>query len=154
MQEIGSLTSWAKHGVQVPFSEFVQRIRGNDVAAVAVDDRRVSFAVRGGSSLLGLLPRGADERTKLTFRTVRPADFNMPYDTMLRHKVEFAATDRRGNRLFTVMVRSSKDLLPLLVLHNGVGKTILRFLSERGSKLTCACSNLKQLILATPLLNS
>ena len=37
---------------QVNFSEFMRRVRRNEVAAVVVDDRRLTFAARPGSSLL------------------------------------------------------------------------------------------------------
>lgn len=46
---------------QVNFSEFMRRVRRNEVAAVVVDDRRLTFAARPGSSLL---PCATNQRTR------------------------------------------------------------------------------------------
>ena len=52
--------------------------------------------------------RAADEGAKdvrVNFRTVRPADYSTPYETLLKNQVHFAAVDKGNNRLLNVMVR-------------------------------------------------
>lgn len=41
----------------------------------------------------------------MNFRTVRPADYSTPYETLLKNQVHFAAVDKGNNRLLNVMVR-------------------------------------------------
>ena len=43
----------------------------------------------------------------MNFRTVRPADYSTPYETLLKNQVHFAAVDKGNNRLLNVMVRPS-----------------------------------------------
>ena len=52
--------------------------------------------------------RAADEGAKdvrVNFRTVRPADYSTPYETLLKNQVHFAAVDKGSNRLLNLMVR-------------------------------------------------
>ena len=52
-----------------------------------------------------MLPKGVDaSNAQYVFRTVRPADYSTPYDTMLKHGVQFTAVERQQNLLITVAV--------------------------------------------------
>ncbi len=51
------------------------------------------------------LPKGTDGvNAQYVFRTVRPADYSTPYDTMLKHGVQFTAVERQQNMFITVTV--------------------------------------------------
>ena len=68
---------------------------------------------RPRSVLLGLtlvLRRGREAAegardVRVNFRTVRPADYGTPYDTLLKNQVHFAAVDKGQNRLLNIMAR-------------------------------------------------
>ncbi len=67
--------------------------------------RRFAYRIRP-ASLKKALPKGADSsNAQYVFRTVRPADYNTPYDTMLKHGVQFTAVERQQNLFITVAVR-------------------------------------------------
>ena len=67
--------------------------------------RRFAYRIRPGSHKK-LLPKGADtSNAQYVFRTVRPADYSTPYDTMLKHGVQFTAVERQQNLFITVAVR-------------------------------------------------
>lgn len=54
--------------------------------------------------------RAADAGAKdvrVNFRTVRPADYSTPYETLLKNQVHFAAVDKGNNRLLNILVRPS-----------------------------------------------
>ncbi len=40
----------------------------------------------------------------IVFRTVRPADYSTPYDTMLKNGVQFTAVEKQQSILFTFAV--------------------------------------------------
>ena len=74
--------------------------------------RAFAYRIRPGS-LKKQLPKGADtSEAQYVFRTVRPADFSTPYDTLLKHNVQFTAVDRQQKLFITVAVRAcTPDLL-------------------------------------------
>lgn len=68
--------------------------------------RRFAYRVRPGSHKK-VLPKGADaSNAQYVFRTARPADYSTPYDTMLKHGVQFTAVERQQNLFITVAVRA------------------------------------------------
>lgn len=89
--------------VNVPFSEFVSRVKSNDVEAVQMDGPDLTFSLRNNSKILKDMPEGG-EAVKLTYTTVRPLDYPTPYDTLEQHGVKFTAVEKRGNTLITIMV--------------------------------------------------
>ncbi|CAL5228503.1 g11652 [Coccomyxa viridis] len=116
--------------IEVPFSVFVQAVRSNDVLAVAIDDRRFAYRIRPGSHKK-LLPKGADtSNAQYVFRTVRPADYSTPYDTMLKHGVQFTAVERQQNLFITVamyvvavgMILGAMNRLPIKLPRRGPGR--------------------------------
>ena len=67
--------------------------------------RRFAYRIRPGSHKK-VLPKGADtSNAQYVFRTVRPADYSTPYDTMLKHGVQFTAVERQQSMFITVAVR-------------------------------------------------
>ncbi len=48
---------------------------------------------------------GARAPANIVFRTIRPADYSTPYDTMLRNRVQFTAVEKSQNIFFTIGVR-------------------------------------------------
>lgn len=52
----------------------------------------------------------------IVFRTVRPADYSTPYDTMLKNGVQFTAVEKQQSILFTFAVSTSSKSPYALVL--------------------------------------
>ena len=90
----------------VPFSEFVSRVKSNEVDGVQMDGYDMTFTVRPTSKLMKDLPKGS-ENVKLMYRTVRPTDYPTPYDTLEQHGVKFSSLEKRGSLIVTVMVRQA-----------------------------------------------
>ncbi|GBF89670.1 ATP-dependent zinc metalloprotease FTSH, chloroplastic-like [Raphidocelis subcapitata] len=115
--------------LQVPFSEFVRRVRANDVASVSVDGLDINFALKPGSSLLRDPPAGA-EATRVSFSTVRPPDYSLPYSVLESNGVSFGAVDKRGNwmlsllvyGLYAVLFLSALNRLPIKLPAKGTGR--------------------------------
>ena len=89
--------------VHVPFSEFVARVKANDVEAVQMDGAEMTFTLRPTSKTLREMPEGSDS-VRLTYTTTRPADYPTPYDALEQHSVRFSAVEKRGNAFVTVVV--------------------------------------------------
>ena len=96
--------------VQVPFSEFVRRVKKDEIHTVYLDGLHVNFGLRPSSSALANLPEGS-EKARITFATVRPGDYSVPYDILEANGVQFSAIDKRNNKLLTVMVSHSRTLM-------------------------------------------
>jgi len=115
--------------VQLPFSEFVQRVKQNEVSSVSIDGPQVNFSLKPSSTLLqgpshrpksqassasptstsssvSASNSAQNEAARLSFYTIRPADYPVPYSTLEQHKVVFKAAEQKGNRLVTIMVYS------------------------------------------------
>jgi len=127
--------------VQVPFSEFVRRIKQDEVQSVSVDGLQLNFALRPTSPLLAARPEGSDA-AKITFYTVRPADYGVPYEILESHGVTFSAVDRKSNRLMSILVYalyvglllSALNRLPIkLPNQKGTGRKHKGGSSESGS---------------------
>lgn len=53
------------------------------------------------------LPAGPSDvvrNANIVFRTVRPADYSTPYDTMLKNGVQFTALEKQQSIFYTVAV--------------------------------------------------
>lgn len=94
--------------ITVPFSDFISKVKSNDVDGVQMDGHDMTFTLRPTSKLMKDLPETKEE-VKLTYRTVRPADYPTPYETLEQHNVKFSSSEKRGSLLITVMVRSFKN---------------------------------------------
>ena len=71
--------------------------------------RRFAYRVRPGS-LKKVLPKGLDaSKAQYVFRAVRPADYSTPYDTMLKHGVQFTAVERQQSMFITVAVSAMRN---------------------------------------------
>lgn len=101
--------------VPVAFSEFIRRVKNDDVRSVFSDGASLSFTVKPTSSLLAGLP-DTGAAVDVTFSTTRPADYSIPYATMEANGVEFGAVGRRDGRFTTVMVRRIAALFVVLCL--------------------------------------
>eukprot|EP00884_Botryococcus_braunii_P002352 jgi/Botrbrau1/12117/Bobra.0186s0035.1 len=116
------------HTWEVPFSEFIQRIRTNEVSAVAIDDRRFTFTVKKGSDLLQRVPESSGQSAR--FSTLKPADYPTPYEQMLTNSVQFSAMDKRHGAFFSIVVYglyiglllSALNRLPLKLPQRGAGR--------------------------------
>jgi len=91
--------------VQVPFSEFIQQTDSDHVSAVTVDNRSVKYTLRPDAPAFRNIPQ-KDEGVNVAFQTTRPADYAMPYGTLVKQGVQFAAVDSRNSPILTVMVGS------------------------------------------------
>lgn len=57
--------------------------------------------------LMRSLPAGPSDvvrNANIVFRTVRPADYSTPYDTMLKNGVQFTALEKQQSIFYTVAV--------------------------------------------------
>ncbi len=90
--------------IQVPFSEFIQQTDSDHVSAVTVDNRSVKYTLRPDAPAFRNIPQ-KDEAVNVAFQTTRPADYAMPYETLVKQGVQFAAVDNRNSPILTVMVR-------------------------------------------------
>jgi hypothetical protein len=128
--------------VPVPFSEFVRRVKENDVRTVTMDGLQVNYALRATSPLLANPPQGVDA-TKLTFSTTRPADYAVPYDQLEKHNVMFSAVAKSGTNFSTMLVYalyaglllSAFGKMPLKLPSKGAGR---RHKSGEESSITFA----------------
>jgi hypothetical protein len=91
--------------IQVPFSEFVRHVKNNDVQTVSIDGLGINFGLRPGSLKLKSPSDTPEQKTQVTFSTVRPADYNVPYTLLESNGVQFSAVDKRSNRFLTILVR-------------------------------------------------
>jgi len=89
--------------VQVPFSEFIQQTDSDHVSAVTVDNRSVKYTLRPDAPAFRNIPQ-KDEAVNVAFQTTRPADYAMPYETLVKQGVQFAAVDSRNSPMLTVLV--------------------------------------------------
>eukprot|EP00878_Enallax_costatus_P018327 GHUV01019288.1.p1 GENE.GHUV01019288.1~~GHUV01019288.1.p1 ORF type:complete len:345 (+),score=69.17 GHUV01019288.1:331-1365(+) len=89
--------------VTVPFSEFIKRVRHDDVQTVAMDGMHISFSLKPSSITLPDT-LGSSDASRVMFTTVRPADYSVPYSVMEKNSVAFSAVDKRSNKFLTVMV--------------------------------------------------
>jgi hypothetical protein len=115
--------------VPVPFSEFVRRVKENDVRTVTMEGLTINYALRTTSPLLANPPQGVDA-TKLTFSTIRPADYAVPYDLLEKHNVMFSAVAKSGTNFSTLLVYalyaglllSAFGKMPLRLPSKGAGR--------------------------------
>ncbi|KAI3426962.1 hypothetical protein D9Q98_006906 [Chlorella vulgaris] len=109
--------------VQVPFSDFVNQVKKNEVNRVIVDSsaNNLVYSLRPSSATLKKIPKSLD-RQKLAFHTTRPSDYPTPYDLLLRNNVQFSAVEKRGSRLTTLMTYAFTGLLVMAVVSKLSGK--------------------------------
>ncbi|CAL8466132.1 g5668 [Coccomyxa elongata] len=123
----------ANVSIEVPFSTFVQNVRSNEVLAVAVEDRRFAYKLRPKGKIMRGLPAGPNDvvrNANIVFRTVRPADYSTPYDTMLKNGVQFTAVEKQQSILFTFAVYGlyiglllgALNRLPIKLPRKGAGR--------------------------------
>eukprot|EP00240_Pyramimonas_obovata_P002643 CAMPEP_0118928456 /NCGR_PEP_ID=MMETSP1169-20130426/5702_1 /TAXON_ID=36882 /ORGANISM="Pyramimonas obovata, Strain CCMP722" /LENGTH=708 /DNA_ID=CAMNT_0006870431 /DNA_START=628 /DNA_END=2754 /DNA_ORIENTATION=- len=91
--------------IQVSYSDFIRKVKANEVADVMIDSAHISWQphprLPKGRSATD--PPGEEVITEL--RTVRPADMATPYDQLQANNVNFGAPDRRSaNRLVSLML--------------------------------------------------
>ncbi len=60
------------------------------------------------------MPEGGRD-ARVSFRTVRPADYATPYEALLKNQVAFAAVDKGQNRLLNTMARPARDRARLIL---------------------------------------
>ena len=92
--------------VQVPFSTFVHQTNGRQVSAVTVDGTTLKYTLRDNADLLQNLPESA-QSAKIAFQTVRPADYAMPYEQLMKHGTQFAAAESKNSWILTSMVSTN-----------------------------------------------
>ncbi|KAK4741757.1 hypothetical protein SAY87_025345 [Trapa incisa] len=96
--------------INVPYSEFLSRINGNQVKKVEIDGVHIMFKLKpklgikvgeAVSSTSGLqdsesLLRSASTTRRVIYTTTRPSDIKTPYEKMLENQVEFGSPDKRS----------------------------------------------------------
>lgn len=115
--------------VQVAFSEFVRKVKSDEVHSVAFDGLHITYTLKPTSPLVPTPPEGSKE-AKVSFSTVRPADYNIPYEVLETNQVQFSALDRRGNKFMTILVYAlyigllltALNRLPIKLPQKGTGR--------------------------------
>lgn len=115
--------------VSVPFSEFIQQTDQGHVSAVVMNKRNIKYQLHPDSPVFQHIPK-TEESVPVAFETLRPTDYDMPYETLKRQGVQFAAVDGHSNRMMTVLVYamyvglllSALNKLPLKLPQNGAGR--------------------------------
>ena len=96
--------------VNVPYSEFLSKINGNQVQKVEVDGVHIMFklkmesgAVESGVAEVNSKFQDSDSLLKsvtptkrVVYTTTRPVDIKTPYEKMLENDVEFGSPDKRS----------------------------------------------------------
>ncbi|CAO2840805.1 unnamed protein product [Amaranthus hypochondriacus] len=98
--------------VSVPYSEFLNKINGNQVQKVEVDGVHILFKLKNEglngaveSELKGSesnfqdsesLLRSVAPTKRIVYTTTRPVDIKTPYEKMLENNVEFGSPDKRS----------------------------------------------------------
>ncbi|GAA0144590.1 metalloprotease [Lithospermum erythrorhizon] len=97
--------------VSVPYSEFLSRIKGNQVQKVEVDGVHIMFKLKGEENFEGevdnsnvnsklqeseSLIRSVSPTKRIVYATTRPSDLKAPYDKMVENAVEFGSPDKRS----------------------------------------------------------
>eukprot|EP00951_Prasinocladus_malaysianus_P029344 scaffold270346_cov34-Prasinocladus_malaysianus.AAC.1 len=80
------------------------QIKTNEIQTVSVDGTHITYALRPNSPRMRnlQLPEGS-ENLRISYSTIRPADYSIPYDQMLNNKIQFSAVDKRNNRLVSIL---------------------------------------------------
>lgn len=107
--------------VSVPYSEFLNRINGNEVKKVEVDGVNLMFKLKGGVGNVGdgevhheseSLVKGVVPSKRIVYTTTRPSDIRTPYEKMLENQVEFGSPDKRsGGFLKSALVSMLIELI-------------------------------------------
>ena len=100
----------ASHLVPASYSRFLTAVKSDDVASLVVDGQyltwkpKTPFVIkRQGASMM-------EEKIEVAYSAARPEDARVPYDTLLKNRVDFAAVDKRNqsqrnfNTFLSVMI--------------------------------------------------
>jgi cell division protease FtsH len=100
----------ATHLVPASYSRFLAAVKSDDVASLVVDGQyltwkpKTPFVIkRQGASMM-------EEKIEVAYSAARPEDARVPYDTLLKNRVDFAAVDKRSqsqrnfNTFLSVMI--------------------------------------------------
>ncbi|KAG1677023.1 hypothetical protein FOA52_001192 [Chlamydomonas sp. UWO 241] len=101
--------------VVVPFSDFLRRVKKDEVQSVVLDGSQIIFSPRSPASdlaaLFKSLPSSSSpdsvrdlSRVRLTLYSQRPADYVLPYERLENNGVIFSVLERRGNTVATIMM--------------------------------------------------
>lgn len=99
--------------VSVPYSEFLNKINGNQVQKVEVDGVHIMFKLKNEGVVSGVVEgemRGSESNLqdsesllrsvaptkRIVYTTTRPVDIKTPYEKMLENHVEFGSPDKRS----------------------------------------------------------
>ncbi|XP_042014189.1 ATP-dependent zinc metalloprotease FTSH 7, chloroplastic-like [Salvia splendens] len=96
--------------VNVPYSEFLSKINGNQVQKVEVDGVHIMFKLKmeSGAAESGVaevnskfqdsdsLLKSVTPTKRVVYTTTRPVDIKTPYEKMLENDVEFGSPDKRS----------------------------------------------------------
>lgn len=89
--------------VRVPFSEFIRRVRQDEVEAVVLDGPQVGFTPRTTTDLT-TLSNSMEGHVRITYFTQRPIDYVMPYDKLESNGVVFSTLDQRHDKVPTILM--------------------------------------------------
>ena len=98
--------------VSVPYSEFLNKINGNQVQKVEVDGVHILFKLKneGSNGAVEIESKGSESSfqdsesllrsvaptKRIVYTTTRPVDIKTPYEKMLENNVEFGSPDKRS----------------------------------------------------------
>ena len=88
----------ATHLVPVSYSRFLTALKGDDISSLTVDGVYLTwkpkqpFVIkRAGTGPMSMI----EEKIEVAYSAARPDDASVPYETLHKNKVEFAAVDKR-----------------------------------------------------------
>lgn len=124
------LRIWPLHGrsslgqaqpvtVSVPFSEFIQQTEQGQVSTVVMNKRNIKYQLRPDSPVFQDIPK-TEESVTVAFETLRPTDYDMPYEILKGQGVSFAAVDGHSNRMMTVLVSYTLHHHACLAIRTGM----------------------------------
>ena len=100
----------ATHLVPASYSRFLSAVKSDDVSSLVVDGQyltwkpKTPFVIkRQGASMI-------EEKIEVAYSAARPEDASVPYDTLLKNRVDFTAVDKRSqsqrnfNTFLSVMI--------------------------------------------------
>jgi len=104
--------------LRVSFSEFVKNVKRNDIAGVVIDGDSLTYALRPTSDYIKAFKVPKElHKAKFAFETVRPSDYQLPYDQLIANNVNVSARDRRGSR-FTTLLGYAIVLVAVITVFN------------------------------------
>ncbi|QDZ17880.1 ATP-dependent metallopeptidase [Chloropicon primus] len=117
--------------VNVPYSDFMRRVERDQVKSLEVDGNFHTYRIKDEGAELRRMAANYGGKQKvlslekikrINYQTVRPANMQTPYETLLKNDVRFGAPDKRFNKVLTVMSHALAIGIVLAVISRFTGR--------------------------------